>query len=67
MFTLRMAVIFLEDVGYVVLANHYSRFGVFLFKIGMDVKTVQIVFFGIEIIIRVHISSLKKVLPKCEN
>ena len=47
--------------------GHYSRFGVFLFKIGMDVKTVQIVFFGIEIIISVHISSLKKVLPKCEN
>ena len=30
---------------------HYSRFGVFLFKIGMHVKTIQIEFFAIEIII----------------
>ena len=47
--------------------RHYSRFGVFLFKIGMHVKTVQIELFAIEIIIRIHISSLKKVLPKYEN
>ena len=46
--------------------GHYSRFGVFLFKIGMHVKTVQIEFFAIEIIISIHILSLKKVLPKCE-
>ena len=49
------------------LTGHYSRFGVFLFKISMDVKTVQIEFFAIEIIISIHISCLKKVLPKCEN
>ena len=48
-------------------AHHYSRFGVFLFQIGMHVKTVQIEFFAIEIIISIHISCLKKVLPKCEN
>ena len=46
---------------------HYSRFGVFLFKIARHVKTVQIEFFVIEIIISAHISTLKKVLPKCEN
>jgi len=47
--------------------RHYSRFGVFLFKIARHVKTVQIEFFVIEIIISAHISTLKKVLPKCEN
>ena len=41
--------------------------GYFLFKISMHVKTVQIEFFAIEIIISIHISCLKKVLPKCEN
>ena len=46
--------------------HHYSRFGVFLFKISMHVKTVQIEFFVIEIIISIHILSLEKVLPKCE-
>ena len=46
---------------------HYSRFGVFLFKIARHVKTVQIEFFAIEIIISTHISCLKKVFPKCEN
>ena len=46
---------------------HYSRFAVFLFKIGMHVKTVQIEFFAIEIIISIHISSLEIVLPKYEN
>ena len=45
----------------------HSRFEVFLSKIGMHVKIVKIEFFAIEIIIRIHISSLKKVLPKCEN
>ena len=50
-----------------VLTWHYSRFGVFLFKIVMDVKTVQIEFFAIKIIIGINILSLKKVLPKCEN
>ena len=30
-------------------------------------KTVQIDFFAIEIIITIHILSLKQVLPKCEN
>ena len=49
------------------LSIHYSRFDVFLSLIGMHVKTVQIELFAIEIIIRIHISSLKKVLPKCEN
>ena len=49
------------------LMHHYSRFGVFLFKIDMHVKTVQNEFFAIEIIISIHISSLKKLLPKCEN
>ena len=48
-------------------STHYSRFGVFLFKIGMHVKTFQIEFFAIEIILSIHISSFKKVLPKCEN
>ena len=33
----------------------------------MHVKTIQIEFFAIEIIISIHILSLKKVLPKCEN
>ena len=47
--------------------SHYSRFGVFLFKIARHVKTVQIEFFVIEIIISAHISTLKNVLPKCEN
>ena len=42
---------------------HYSHFGVFLFKNRIRVKTVQIKFFAIEIII----SSLKKVLQKCES
>ena len=43
------------------------RFGVFLFKIGMHVETVQIEFFATEIKISIHISSFKKVLPKYEN
>ena len=47
--------------------THYSRFEVFLSKIGMHVKIVQIEFFAIEIIIYIHISSFKKVLPKCEK
>ena len=47
--------------------SHYGRFGVFLSKIGMHVKTVQIEFFAIKIIISIHISSFKKVLPKYEN
>ena len=39
--------------GYsVALLSHYGRFGVFLSKIGMHVKTVQIEFFAIEIIIK---------------
>ena len=46
---------------------HYSRFEVFLSKIGMHVKIVQIEFFVIESLIRIHVSSLKKVLPKSEN
>ena len=40
-------------------AHHYSRFRVFLFKIGMHVKTVQIEFFGIEIIIAKSSKKLK--------
>ena len=54
-------------VSQVMPPSHYSRIGVFLFKIAMHVKTVQIEFFAIEIIISIHISCLKKVLPKCEN
>ena len=58
---------FLKHTTFLNLLLHYSRFGVFLSKIGMHVKTVQIELFAIEIIISIHISSLKKVLPKCEN
>ena len=47
--------------------RHYSRFEEFLSKIGMHVKTVQIELFAVEIIISIHISSFKKVLPKYEN
>ena len=43
------------------------RLGVFLSKIYMHVKRVQIEFFVVELIISIHILSLKKVLPKCEN
>ena len=39
----------------------------FLSKTGMHVKIVQIEFFATEIIIRIHISSLKKVSAKCKN
>jgi hypothetical protein len=46
---------------------HYSWFGMFLSINCMHVKTVQIEFFAIEIIISIHILSFKKVLPKCEN
>ena len=46
---------------------HYSWFGLFLSKKCMHLKTVQIEFFAIEIIISIHILCLKKVLPKCEN
>ena len=49
------------------LLHHYSRFGVFLFKNYTLVKTVQIGWFAIKIIISIDISSLKKVLQKCEN
>jgi hypothetical protein len=40
---------------------------VFLSKICMHVKKVKIELFAIEIIISIHISSLKKVLQKCKN
>ena len=43
---------------------HYSSFEVFLSKIGMHVKTVQIEFFAIEIVIRLHISNFKKSFAK---
>ena len=49
------------------LLYHYSRFGDFLFKNHMPVKTVQTGCFTIKSIIIVHISSLKRVLKKCEN
>ena len=45
---------------------HYSRFGVFLSKNCMHVKTDQIELFAIEIVNSIHFSSLKKVLPKCK-
>ena len=49
------------------LKYHYGRFGVRSFIISMYVKTVQIEFFAIKIIISIHISSLKKVWPKWKN
>ena len=48
-------------------AYHYGRFGVCSFIISMHVKTVQIEFYAIEIIISIHISSLKNVWLKWEN
>ena len=47
--------------------SHFHRFEAFLFKINLQVKTVEMGCFAIKIIIRNHILSFKKVLKKCEN